>query len=237
MCVCVCVWFGSSRSFQYIWLNNKGTFCLYNFFKILSSSLMCLGFGLELVDKFTKIVLSAFGPFIGHHQGLRACLFFKHSIFLDNILFLLIAFCFLNSSASQFDPTLRLCNFVMLFTKTIQIRRTRHAGHCWRSRDKLISDVLQWTPSHSQAKAGRSAWTNIQKFSEDTGCSPEDLPEVMNDREEWRERFRDIHADDMTRWWWCYKKLKKTLSKHTLYMQSTPDDGLWKVWKRSEQFW
>ena len=31
-------------------------------------------------------------------------------------------------------------------TKTIQVRRTRHAGHCWSSRDKLISDVLLWTP-------------------------------------------------------------------------------------------
>ena len=30
-------------------------------------------------------------------------------------------------------------------TKTIHFRRTRHAGHCWRSRDELISDVLQWT--------------------------------------------------------------------------------------------
>ena len=31
-------------------------------------------------------------------------------------------------------------------TKTIQVRRTRHAGHCWRIRDELISDVLLWTP-------------------------------------------------------------------------------------------
>ena len=29
---------------------------------------------------------------------------------------------------------------------------------------------------------------------EDTGCCPEDLPRAMNDREEWRERVRDIHA-------------------------------------------
>ena len=27
-------------------------------------------------------------------------------------------------------------------TKTIQVRRTRHVGHCWRSSDELISDVL-----------------------------------------------------------------------------------------------
>ena len=39
-------------------------------------------------------------------------------------------------------------------TKTIKIRRTRHAGHYWRSKDELISDVLQWTPSHGRAKAG-----------------------------------------------------------------------------------
>ena len=31
--------------------------------------------------------------------------------------------------------------------KTIQVIRTRHAGHCWRNRDELISDVLLWTPN------------------------------------------------------------------------------------------
>ena len=29
--------------------------------------------------------------------------------------------------------------------KTIKVRRTRHAGHCWRSRDELIRGVLLWT--------------------------------------------------------------------------------------------
>ncbi len=33
-----------------------------------------------------------------------------------------------------------------------------------------------------------------QQLCEDTGCSPEDLPEAMNDREKWRERVRDIRA-------------------------------------------
>ena len=35
-------------------------------------------------------------------------------------------------------------------TKTIQVRRTRHAENCWRSRDELISDVLLWTPTYGQ---------------------------------------------------------------------------------------
>ena len=58
----------------------------------------------------------------------------------------------------------------------------RHAGHCWRSRDELIRDVLLWTPTHGRAKAGRPARTYIQQLCEDTGCCPEDLPRAMNDR-------------------------------------------------------
>ena len=83
-------------------------------------------------------------------------------------------------------------------TKTIQVRRTRQAGHCWRSRDELISDVLLWTPTYGGTKAGRPARTYIQQLFEDTGCSPEDLPEAMNDREKWRERVRDIRATSTT---------------------------------------
>ena len=40
-----------------------------------------------------------------------------------------------------------------------------------------------------------------QDDREDTGCSPEDLPEAMNNMEEWRERVRDIRAGG-TAWWW-----------------------------------
>ena len=87
-------------------------------------------------------------------------------------------------------------------TKTIQVRRTRHAGHCWRSKDELISDVLLWTPTYGCARVGRPARTYIQQLCEDTGCNPEDLPEAMNDREKWRERVRDIRAGGATWWWW-----------------------------------
>ena len=31
-----------------------------------------------------------------------------------------------------------------------------------------------------------------------TGCSPEDFPEAMNDREKWREKVKDIRASGMT---------------------------------------
>ena len=62
----------------------------------------------------------------------------------------------------------------------------------------LIRDVLLWTPAYVQEKAGRPARTYIQQLCEDTGCSPEDLPEAMNDREKLRERVRDIRASGTT---------------------------------------
>ena len=89
-------------------------------------------------------------------------------------------------------------------TKTIQVKRTRHAGHCWRSRDELISDVLLWTPTYGRAKAGRPARAYIQRLCEDMGCSPEDRPVAMNDREKWLERVRDIRASGTTWWWWWW---------------------------------
>ena len=108
----------------------------------------------------------------------------------------------LNKSLQQHPTRHQLYGHLPPITKTIQARRTRHAGHCWRNKDELISDVLLWTPAYGQAKAGRPARTYIQQLYEDTGCSPEDLPEAMNNREKWRERVRDIHASGMTWWWW-----------------------------------
>ena len=101
----------------------------------------------------------------------------------------------LNKSWRQHPTNQQLYCHLPPITKTIKIRRTRHAGHCWRSRYELISDVLLWTPSHGRAKSGQPARTYIQQLCADTGCSPEDLPEAMNDREEWRVRSRDIRAD------------------------------------------
>ena len=94
----------------------------------------------------------------------------------------------LNKSWQQHPTRHQLYGHLPPITKTIQARRTRHAGHCRRSKDGLINDVPLWTPAYGQAKAGRPARTYIQQLCEDTGCSPEDLPEAMDDREEWRER-------------------------------------------------
>ena len=107
----------------------------------------------------------------------------------------------LNKSWRQHPTKHQLYSHQPPITKTIQVRRNRRAGHCWRSRDELISDVFLWTTTYGRAKVGRPARTYTQQLCKDMGCSPEDQPETMNDREKWRERVRDIRAGGTT-WWW-----------------------------------
>ena len=57
----------------------------------------------------------------------------------------------LNKSWQQHPTRHQLYGHLPPITKTIHVRRTRHAGHCWRSRDELIRDVLLWIP-HTAAQ-------------------------------------------------------------------------------------
>ena len=108
----------------------------------------------------------------------------------------------LSKSWRQHPTKQQLYGHLSPTTKTFKVKRTRHAGHCWRSGDEVISDVLLWTLSHGQARAGKPSRTIIQQLRENTGCSQKDLPEAMNNREEWRERVRDIRGGGTTWWWW-----------------------------------
>ena len=67
----------------------------------------------------------------------------------------------LNKSWRQHPTRHQLYGHLPPITNTIQVRRTRHAGHCWRSRDELISNVLQWTLTFGREKVGRPARTYI----------------------------------------------------------------------------
>ena len=54
----------------------------------------------------------------------------------------------LSKSWRQHPTKQQLYGHLPPITKTIKIRRSKYAGHCWRGRDELISNVLLWTPSH-----------------------------------------------------------------------------------------
>ena len=77
-------------------------------------------------------------------------------------------------------------------------------NHSWYKHTHGNMCVYIYICIYGRVKAGRLARTYIQQLSEDTGCSPEDLPEAIDDREKWRERVRDIRATSTTWWWWWW---------------------------------
>ena len=58
----------------------------------------------------------------------------------------------LNKSWRQHPTRDQIYGHLPPITKTIQVRRIKHAGHCWRSRHELISDVLLWIPTMAGVK-------------------------------------------------------------------------------------
>ena len=102
----------------------------------------------------------------------------------------------LNKSWGRHPKKLLLYTQLPLITKTVQIRQTRPVGHCWRSMDKLISNILIWTPSHERAKVGQPARTYLQQLCANTGCNLKDLG-AIDDRDGWREKIREIRASMM----------------------------------------
>ena len=58
----------------------------------------------------------------------------------------------LNKSWKQHPTKQQLYGYQPPIYKTIQIRRTPHAEHCWKSKNELISDILVRTPSHGRVQ-------------------------------------------------------------------------------------
>ena len=93
-------------------------------------------------------------------------------------------------------------------SKTIKARQTRHVGYCWR-----IEGELLWTSSRGRVKTGRPARSYIQQLCADTGCSLKDPLGVLDNRDGWRERVRDIRAGSVTWWWWWCMYASNNLSR------------------------
>ena len=67
----------------------------------------------------------------------------------------------LNKSWLQHPTRQQLYGHLPPITKTMQVRRTRHAGYCWRSKDELFNDVLLWTPPHIWPSKSRTTSSTI----------------------------------------------------------------------------
>ena len=79
-------------------------------------------------------------------------------------------------------------------TDTIREQGLRFSGHCWISKNEVVSDVLLWLPIHGRRSRGCPAKTFVDQLMEDTSCNYEDIPNAIMNREEWRVRVNQCRA-------------------------------------------
>ena len=79
--------------------------------------------------------------------------------------------------------------------------------------DELIRDVLLWTPTHGKS---RTTSTNIHSAAM-WGYGMLSRRPAKDDREEWRERVRDIRATSVT-WWWWYLSISQSRSQFRTWL-------------------
>ena len=73
-------------------------------------------------------------------------------------------------------------------TTTVRERRLRFSGHCWNSKNKVVSDLVLLEPKHGKRSVGGQAGTFAYLLEADTGVPRDCLPAVMDDRVGWRKR-------------------------------------------------
>ena len=83
-------------------------------------------------------------------------------------------------AAPCFEQTLKatkqqLYGHLPPITLSIHEIQKRHVGHCWRSKDEHINDVLPWIFIHVHTSFGRPAKRCQHHFCADTWCRQEDL--------------------------------------------------------------
>ena len=93
----------------------------------------------------------------------------------------------LNIPWQQHPTKRRLYGNLSPISSTIREQRLRFAGHCWRSKTELVSDLLLWTPKHGKSNRGRPFKTFVKQLEDDSGYLQEDLTRLMADRNRWRE--------------------------------------------------
>ena len=84
-------------------------------------------------------------------------------------------------------PTLaEIYNGLPRISSVLSSRRLTFSGHCFRSKNEVISDLLLWCPVGPKRSRKR---TFLDALKRETGLELEELRTAMSDRELWREGY------------------------------------------------
>ena len=71
---------------------------------------------------------------------------------------------------------------------TSRERRLSFSGHCWRSKNKVVRDLILREPKQGKRNVGGQAGTFVDLLEVDTGVPRDCLPAAMDDRDGWRKK-------------------------------------------------
>ena len=90
----------------------------------------------------------------------------------------------LNVSWRDYISNKELYGDLSPISTSLQIRRLQFSGHCWRSKNETVSQLLLLEPNHGRRSRGHPASTFIDQPVSDTGLSRQDLASVIANRRE-----------------------------------------------------
>ena len=100
----------------------------------------------------------------------------------------------LNISWKKHPTKKRIYSHLSPISTSIRERRLKLAGHLWRNKQELASDVLFWDPKQGKRSIGRPHRTYIDQLVDDTDLALEDIPKAMDDRKIWQERIKQVRV-------------------------------------------
>ena len=121
----------------------------------------------------------------------------------------------LNNSWQQHPTRRQLYGHLPPITKTIQARRTRHAGHCWRSKDEIVSYVLPHMANQKQddlLEHSYSSYVMIRDVTLKT-CRRRWMIGKRWERGSGMSVLAARHDDDDEWWWFFLSLLQRVLKK------------------------
>ncbi len=78
-------------------------------------------------------------------------------------------------------------------TLKIRQRKLRLAGHCWRHKEEIASDLVLWEPLDGKRKRGRQRTTYVDNLLDDTGLdNTKELSALIQDRTVWWNVVADV---------------------------------------------
>ena len=91
--------------------------------------------------------------------------------------------------------------------KNTRVRKKKMCAILLEKQGRTHSDWILWTPTHTLVCVRQPSRTYLYQLCADTGCSLKDLRVAMDDKDQWREREREINDICVVSaiWWWWFR--------------------------------